>query len=76
MLTVAAIPIGLGLGRAMAVYMTAGMQSDLFRLPVVIDTRTYAFSAAVVLVAAAASGIIVKLRLDRVDLVEILKTKE
>lgn len=75
-LTLAAIPIGFAVGRLMAAYMTAGMESDIFRLPVIIAPRTYAFSAAVVLIAAAASGIIVKLRLDRLALVEILKTKE
>jgi putative ABC transport system permease protein len=75
-LTLAAIPIGFAVGRLMATYMTAGMGSDIFRLPVIIDAQTYAFSAAVVLVAAVASGVIVKLRLDRIALVEILKTKE
>jgi putative ABC transport system permease protein len=75
-LTLAAMPVGFALGRGIAVYMTAGMETDLFRIPVVINMPTYAFSAAVVLVAAAASGIVVKLRLDRINLVEILKTKE
>jgi putative ABC transport system permease protein len=75
-LTLAAIPLGFLVGRGIATYMTAGLQSDIFRLPVIVDTRTYAFAAAVVLFAAVCSGIIVKLRLDRINLVEILKTKE
>ncbi|RJP16592.1 MAG: FtsX-like permease family protein [Candidatus Abyssobacteria bacterium SURF_5] len=75
-LTLASIPIGFGLGRLMATYMLVGMESDLFRLPVIIGANTYAFAAAVVLVAAVASGIVVKMRLDRLALVEILKTKE
>jgi putative ABC transport system permease protein len=38
--------------------------------------RTYTFGALVVIVAALASGLIVRRRLDRLDLVAVLKTKE
>ena len=35
-----------------------------------------AFAALVVLIAAVASGLLVRRRLDRLDLIEVLKTKE
>ena len=40
------------------------------------DTSTYAQAAAVVIVSASVSGLIVRHRLDHLDLVEVLKTRE
>jgi len=76
LLTLAALPIGFGVGWGMARYMTVSLASEIFRIPVVIGAHTYAFAAAVVLIAAAASSVVVKHKLDRIDLVGILKTKE
>ncbi|GAB4390241.1 MAG: ABC transporter permease [Thermodesulfovibrionales bacterium] len=76
LLTLAAIPLGFVIGRGLCAVMISKMQTDLFRVPLVLEPRTYAFSAAVVLVSAAVSGLIVRRRLDRLDLVGVLKTKE
>jgi putative ABC transport system permease protein len=43
---------------------------------VAIEPATFALAAAVVLVSAAVSGLIVRHRLDHLDLVAVLKTKE
>lgn len=75
-LTLASVPLGFLFGRGIAAYMVNELGSDLFRLPLVIDTSTYAMSAAVVLGSAAVSGLIVRRRLDRLDLVEVLKARE
>jgi putative ABC transport system permease protein len=42
----------------------------------VIDRSTYAFAAAVTLAAATVSGLVVRRRLDRLDLVAVLKSRE
>jgi putative ABC transport system permease protein len=52
------------------------METELFRFPVVIDHATYAFAAAMVIVSALISGAMIKRKLDRLDLVAVLKTKE
>jgi putative ABC transport system permease protein len=52
------------------------VESDLFRVPVVLHSSTYALGAAVVLVSASVSSLIVRHRLDHLDLVGVLKTKE
>lgn len=75
-LTFVAIPIGFLIGRAMSVYISQAMGSDLFRIPVLIERGTYSLAAAVVLASACLSGIIVRRRLDRLDLVAALKIKE
>ena len=69
------IPLGCVIGRQLC-YLAAGAQNDLFRVPMVIEPATYAFSAIVVLIAATASGFLVRRKLDQMDLVEVLKTRE
>lgn len=76
LLTLAAIPIGFIIGRILCAYMIASLQTDLFRIPLVVEASTYALSAAVVFVSACISGLIVRQRLDHLDLVAVLKTKE
>ncbi|NMG00305.1 ABC transporter permease [Aromatoleum toluolicum] len=75
-LTLAAIPVGLWLGEGMCYYIAHTMQTELFRVPVVLVPQTYAFAVAVVLVSAALSGLAVRRRLDHLDLVAVLKTPE
>jgi putative ABC transport system permease protein len=76
LLTVAAIPLGFVIGRALSGYMIATLQTELFRIPLVIESATYSFAATVVLISALISGLIVRHKLDHLDLVAVLKTKE
>ena len=76
LLTLAAIPVGFLAGRTLCGFVAHSLQSDLFRLPFVIATSTYAQAAAVVIVSATISGLIVRHRLDHLDLIEVLKTRE
>lgn len=75
-LTLLAIPLGLLLGEWMCYYIAHAMQNDLFRVPVVLMPRTYAFAATVVLISAIVSGLAVRRRLDQLDLIAVLKTAE
>lgn len=75
-LTLLALPLGGLLGTGLARYLAHAMSSDLYRIPFVIEPATYGYAAAVVLVVTAASGLIVRRQLDRMDLVSVLKTKE
>jgi putative ABC transport system permease protein len=51
-------------------------ETEMFRIPVVVEPATYAWSAIVVLAAGATSALIVRRRIDRLDLVSVLKTRE
>jgi putative ABC transport system permease protein len=75
-LTLVAIPLGLWLGVWMCFYIAHTMQSDLFRVPVVLVPQTYAFAVTVVLISAVLSGLAVRGRLNRLDLVAVLKAAE
>jgi len=74
--TVAALPLGFLIGRWVCGLMSASYQTDLFRIPMYIDARSYAFAALVVGVAAVVSGWLVTRRVLHLDLVAVLKTRE
>jgi putative ABC transport system permease protein len=74
--TAAGIPLGFAAGYGLAVLLSWQFESELFRLPVVISSRTYAFAALGTLGAALVSALAVRRRLDRLDLIAVLKARE
>ena len=75
-ITLLAIPLGWGLGVVMAAQVVASIQNDTYRIPFVVSSRTYLASAAVTLLAALVSAWIVRRRIDHMDLISVLKTRE
>ncbi|QDV58170.1 ABC transporter permease [Rosistilla oblonga] len=74
--TVCAIPIGCLLGYALAGVMAAGLDTDNYRIPLVVSRETFALAAMVVVVATFLSGLIVQRRINELDLVAVLKMRE
>ena len=75
-ITLAAIPLGWLIGYAMTYWLTTGLQTEIYRMPFVAEPRTYLLMAALVLVTAIASGLLVRKKLDQIEIVEVLKTRE
>jgi len=75
-ITLLAIPLGWILGYALSFVVVTALQTELFRIPLIVGPRTYALSAVVTLLAAAASAWLVRRRIDRLDLIAVLKTRE
>jgi putative ABC transport system permease protein len=75
-LTLAALPVSFIIGRFLCDVIVKNMENDLYRFPLVLEPKTYAFAASVVLVAAVISGLVVRRKLDRLDLVAVLKMRE
>lgn len=75
-LTIAAIPMGCALGYWLASALVTSLQSETYRIPMVVSGRTYLFAAVVTILSAAASGLLVRRRLDHMDLISVLKTRE
>jgi len=75
-ITVWAAPIGWVVGFLICVMITRVTDAEILRLPLVISARTIILSFAIVAVAALISGILVAWRLRRLDLIEVLKTRE
>lgn len=73
---VVAIPLGMLLGYLLASMIVVLIKTDEFYFPFVIQPATYAFAALTVLAAGAVSALIVRRRVDSLDLVGVLKTRE
>lgn len=75
-LTLAAIPLGIALATALCTMFIRSMQTDLFRIPLVLSPSTFGYAALVVLVCSVLSALVVRRRINDLDLVGVLKTRE
>ncbi len=76
LLIVLGLPLGCLFGRGLAMIMAQAFDTELFRIPLNIEPATYGWSVVIVLASTLISAAIVRRRLDRLDLVEVLKTRE
>lgn len=76
LLALLAVPLGFGLGYGLSAWVSAAMSNQRFRMPMVIEPETYAFALVVFVIATIGSALIVRRRLDHLDLVEVLKARE
>ncbi|MEE8523845.1 MAG: ABC transporter permease, partial [Thermoanaerobaculia bacterium] len=76
LVTLLAIPAGFVIGYGLSALVVTAFDNELYRFPLIVSMETYGRSALVVLIAAVLSGLVVRRRLDHLDLVEVLKTKE
>lgn len=75
-LTLIALPVGWAMGYGISWLITWAIDTELMRLPLVISGRTWARATIIVIAAAFFSGLLVARRLKKLDLVEVLKTRE
>ncbi|WP_298826792.1 ABC transporter permease [uncultured Piscinibacter sp.] len=71
-----ALPLGMALGFGLVHLISGLLASDQFYFPVIILPRTYAWAAIAVLAAGVVSALIVRRRIDQLDMVAVLKTRE
>ncbi len=71
-----ALPLGMALGFGLVHLIAELTQSDQFFFPVVIRARTYAGAGLTVVVAGVVSALVVRRRIDKLDMVAALKTRE
>jgi len=71
-----ALPFGCLLGRGLSELMAASFNTELFRIPLKIEPSTYGLAVIIALAATLISALIVRHRLDHLDIVEVLKTRE
>jgi putative ABC transport system permease protein len=73
---VAALPVGALIGYALGELIMLGFNNEVYRLSFTVSASTTAWSFLIVMTAAFFSGLVVRRRLDRLDLVAVLKTRE
>ncbi|MCA6216223.1 ABC transporter permease [Ideonella sp. B7] len=71
-----ALPLGMLLGSGLVHAVTELLKSDQFHFPVALQPRSYAWAALCVAAAGLASALVVRRRIDRLDIVGALKTRE
>jgi putative ABC transport system permease protein len=76
LLTLAALPLGSAIGIALSLALMEQFSNDLFTIPFGMRAATIAKGWLVVLAAATVTGLLIKARIDRLDLVNVLKTRE
>ncbi|MGF1467755.1 MAG: ABC transporter permease [Sandaracinaceae bacterium] len=71
-----AIPIGLWIGTLLAEAILGAVDQERYRMQAAISSQTYAYAALVTLAAGLVSALLVRRKLDRLDLIAVLKTRE
>jgi putative ABC transport system permease protein len=76
LVTLAALPLSLVLGYGLAAAAVRAYDTEVYRIPLIITARTSVEALATTVVATLVSGWLVRRRLNRLDLIAVLKTRE
>jgi putative ABC transport system permease protein len=71
-----AIPLGFMFGWALTWFIVWSLQTELYRLPMHITGTTYALAALIVIISATLSALFIRRKINRLDLIAVLKTRE
>ena len=69
-------PLGWLIGYGISMIMVAAFSSDLYRVPFVMGREVFATASLIVLAATVASAIAIRGRINNLDMIEVLKTRE
>jgi putative ABC transport system permease protein len=69
-------PIGWLIGYGIGLAMVAAFSSDLYRVPFVLGREVFATASLIVLAAALVSAFAIRGRINNLDMIEVLKTRE
>jgi putative ABC transport system permease protein len=69
-------PLGWLIGYGIALAMVAAFSSDLYRVPFIVERDVFATASLVVLGAALVSALAIRGRINNLDMIEVLKTRE
>ena len=75
-LTAVAIPVGSAIGYGLAWLMIKAADPELFRLPLIVELDTYVFAGCIVTLATVMACFLMRHQIDRLELVEVLKSRE
>ncbi|MDH3443297.1 MAG: ABC transporter permease [Deltaproteobacteria bacterium] len=75
-LTLLAIPLGFVLGVGTCWLLVTQLSTELYRIPMVLTPGTFLFAFMIIALSGVASGALVARRLNRLDLIAVLKTRE
>lgn len=73
---VIAIPLGFVIGYWFTYALMTSFETELYRVPIVVGRATYGLAGLVVIATAIVSALIVRRRIDKLDLIAVLKSRE
>lgn len=76
LLVVLAQPLGWVIGYGLAWMMRTNLAGELMRVRLIVENGTYVISSVIVIGAAICSALVVRARINRLDLVSVLKTRD
>ena len=76
LLTLAALPFGWVFGYGLTAAILRTVQSEVYRIPLWVSPQSVAWASLGIVAAAFVSGLIVRRRLDRLDLIAVLKVRQ
>jgi putative ABC transport system permease protein len=76
LLTAISIPVGFLIGSGLCRFISKALETELYRIPFVLNPSTYAVAALVIVLAAVFSSLIVRRGVDHLDMIAVLKSRE
>ncbi len=76
LLTLVAQPIGWELGYILSELLRVRVSGEEMRARLIVENSSYAFASGIVIVAALFSALVVRERINKLDLVAVLKTRD
>jgi putative ABC transport system permease protein len=76
LLTFVALPLGCLAGYGLASLIVNAFETELYRVPMVVLASTFGWALTIGVAATAVSALLVRRRVDRLDLIAVLKTRE
>jgi len=76
LLTLIAQPPGWAIGYGLAWLLNTKMAGELMRTPMIVENSTYVLASAIIVLAAGLSALVVRRRVNQLDLVAVLKTRD
>ena len=74
--TLVALPLGCLAGYGLAAIMLVAFETELYRIPMALEMSTLGMAVLITLAATVVSAFVVRRRLDHLDLIAVLKTRE
>lgn len=76
LLVLIGLPLGCFIGWGLVLTMAAAFDTELFRIPLVVEPSTYGLAMLIVWGASLISAVLVRGRVNKLDLIKVLKTRE
>jgi putative ABC transport system permease protein len=75
-LTALALPFGFAAGYGLCAWLSVRLQTELYRMPLVVGSSSYAWAFLIIFFCAGLSGVLIGRRLRSLDIVSVLKSRE